>query len=74
MWMWDGRVGYGWMGLWWIVTLVIIGLIVWFALSASRRDGERSPGETPEQVVKRRYARGEIDRETYRRLLEDLRM
>ena len=29
--------------------------------------------ETPEQILKRRYARGEIEREEYQRRLEDLR-
>lgn len=70
--MWDGHMGWGWMGLWWIILLVLIGVVVWFAASAARRSG--LPGEeSPEAAAKRRYARGEIDRETYQRLLEDLR-
>lgn len=35
---------------------------------SSRRDEE-----TPEEILKRRYARGEIEREDYQRRLEDLR-
>jgi uncharacterized membrane protein len=29
-------------------------------------------GESPEEIVKRRYAEGEIDRETYERMVGDL--
>lgn len=73
MWGWDGHMAWGWMGLWWIIILVFIGVLAWFALSAARRTAGRSTEETPEQAVKRRYARGEIDRDTYQRILEDLR-
>lgn len=65
--------GWGWMGLWWVLILLVIAAVVWFAASAARRNGGQPREETPEQVLKRRYARGEIDRETYQRMLEDLR-
>jgi glyoxylase-like metal-dependent hydrolase (beta-lactamase superfamily II) len=43
-------------------------------LVAGARDGFSPRGdETPEQILKRRYAKGEIEREEYQRRLEDLR-
>jgi len=33
----------------------------------------RSTEESAEQILKRRYARGEIDREDYERRLDDIR-
>jgi putative membrane protein len=73
MWGWNGHMGWGGMVFWVIVILLLLGVVAWFALSASRRNGSRPAEETPERVAKRRYARGEIDRQTYQRLLEDLR-
>ncbi|GAV21841.1 SHOCT domain-containing protein [Carboxydothermus pertinax] len=31
------------------------------------------PGKTPEELLKERYARGEISKETYKEMLNDLR-
>ena len=66
--------GGGWiMGLIWIV-LIAIAVVVVFRLArpGGGRD-VRPPGESPETILKQRYARGEISREEYERLLEDLR-
>ena len=60
----------GW-GLGWILVAVVLVVGAWYALSAARQGG--SHGESPEDVLKRRYAKGEIDRETYERMLADLR-
>lgn len=51
-------------------------VVIWLVSQLIRRD--RAPGgETrrgrAEEILKERYARGEIDRETYQRMLEDLR-
>lgn len=59
----------GWMWIWWALVAAGLALAVFFLVS-QRRAGP--PGEPPERVVKRRYARGEIDRETYRQMLDDL--
>ena len=62
----------GGMWWWWIPILVVLGALVWFV--ASRAGGRRDPeNESAEQALKRRYANGEIDRETYQSMLSDLR-
>jgi len=60
------------MSLWWLFGLALLAVFIWLLSSASRRGGGDS-GESPEAILKRRYARGEIDREEYQRRLEDLR-
>jgi putative membrane protein len=55
------------MGLFW---LVLLGLIIWAVVRLlPGRDGGSGHGgagpETPEEILDRRFARGEIDLETY---------
>jgi putative membrane protein len=76
MWGWDGHVGWGFMGIGWLFFLILIGVVVWLAVSSSRRDGGPRAGdsrESAEEILKKRYARGEIDQETYRRMRDELR-
>ncbi len=60
----------GWMAIWWILGLALAAAVVWALLSSIRsRSGGR---ESPEEILRRRYAEGEIDRDTYQRMLADL--
>jgi putative membrane protein len=70
--MWPGVGDHmGWMWGWWIVGLIVLGLLVWAvargATAAPRQD------ESPETILKRRYAQGELTHEEYERRLNDLR-
>lgn len=62
----------GGMSSWWLLIIAVLALVVWFALAAARRRGSGAQ-ESPEQVLKRHYANGEIDSEAYARKLEELR-
>jgi len=75
---WNGGwwpMGGMWLG--WLLVLVVLAAMIWLiaraARGAGRRRGPQESGETPEQILKRRYARGEIDREEYEQRLADLR-
>jgi putative membrane protein len=61
-----------WMGLWWMFGIAVLILLVW---AINRGAGGFSPrtDDSPEAILKRRYARGDLDREEYQRRLEDLR-
>ena len=61
----------GWMLLFWVMVIVAIVWIVRAFSGPGRGGGE--PRETPEQILKRRYAQGEIDKDEYERRLSDLR-
>ena len=69
---WDYGWHMGWMMTGWSIfwTLIVLGAM-WLVL----RSGTLVPGQTdsPETVLKRRYAHGDIDREEYERRLNDLR-
>ena len=66
-----GSMGW-WMVLWWGFGLGVLVLFVWLMARAAGGFPARGD-ETPEQILKRRYARGDIDRDEYQRRLEDLR-
>ena len=70
---WGSGVHMDWMGLWWIVSVAVLALLVWFLVMAPRNMFPRSEEDSPEAVLKRRYARGEIEREEYERRLQSLR-
>jgi putative membrane protein len=74
-----GGWGYGMMGggimmfLIWLPLLVGAGALVWYFASSAQR-GTSAPGreESPLDILKRRYARGEIDREEYERMRREI--
>jgi putative membrane protein len=63
----------GWMWLWWIIGLGVLILLVWAVARAAGTSGSGHPEDSPETLLKRRYARGEIDRDEYESRLSDLR-
>jgi len=72
MWPYMGSMGW-WMVLWWMAGIVVLVLLVRLVVAGSARGFSPRSDETPEQILKRRYAKGEIEREEYQRRLEDLR-
>lgn len=64
---------HGWLMGWiWIIWIIIVVIVVWFIA----RGGAGVPiqrRETPEEILKRRYASGEINREDYEQMLNDIR-
>lgn len=53
-----------WMGVPWVVILVVAVVLI---------GRSRGGPESPENVLKRRYASGEINKDQYDRMLQDLR-
>jgi putative membrane protein len=80
--MWYGDMGpWGWWmvivgGLFWIGFLILIGGIVWAVLKSaaapSTEQAPYSPRPTPLDVLKTRYARGEITRQEFEQTKRDL--
>ena len=68
--------GYGTMFLVPIIIIVILGLVIWAAVNANQKssgiDATDSKTETPLDLLKRRYAQGEIDKEEYETKKRDL--
>lgn len=72
MYHWNGIEHFGAMSLWWIIGIVLIVALVW---AVARPTGRNDPdgGPSAEEILKRRYARGEIDKDQYESRLQDLR-
>lgn len=66
--MMDGT-GGGFMWFVWIFGVIIIGLIIWaviFVVNKSQNNSQSLPsGETPLEILRRRYAKGEITDEEF---------
>ena len=58
------------MAIFWIVIAVAVVLAIRFL---SKGSGRNQAEDTPETILKRRYASGQTDREEYERRLADLR-
>ena len=69
---WNGFMG--WMWIFWLLVIVALFFVV---LRAAAGGGKSSGTDTsrpsPEDVLKERYARGEIGKEEYDSKLQDLR-
>jgi putative membrane protein len=69
--------GYGSMFLLPIFIIVILGLVIWAAVTATQKSSGKPDitgykAETPLDILKRRYAQGEIDKEEYETKKRDL--
>ncbi len=76
-----GYGAFGWIGmiLNLVFTVAVIVGIVWLVIWAVRRAGNGTPASfgqpaapSPKEILQARYARGEISREEYLSILEDL--
>ena len=56
-----------------LISLGVIVVVVWVAVRAMGGGGGAVRDDSPQAILKRRYARGEIDREEYDRRLSDVR-
>ena len=72
--------GYGYMMNSWtgailmgLVILILIGVLIYFLFKSSKTGGlGQPPNETPLDILKKRYARGEITKEQFEEMKKDL--
>ena len=65
-----GGFGMGFMWIFWVVIIVIVIALAWSYLG-KRKDIENS-GHSAQDILKQRYAKGEISREEYEEKKKDL--
>ncbi len=82
--MWHGAEGMGWWMLWGGLMMFvfwggIVALVIWAVQSLSghearhdRRSEAGAPTRTPLDILKERYARGDIGRDEFARISRDL--
>jgi putative membrane protein len=77
--MWGYGPGLVWMMFMPVVWLVLLGLIIWGVVwlarggyAGFRGHDDRDRGDTAEDILKRRFAAGEIDAEAYRQARDTL--
>lgn len=67
---------WGWsMMIFWPLMLAVIVAVVWYAARGAVSGGPgggKSRSADAEETIRQRYARGEIDRETFIRMRDDL--
>ncbi len=75
---WFGPYAWIWMIVNVIFWLAVIGGIAWLIIRLTRRSGtgftNSNPpaGQSAKEIAQMRYARGEITREQYQQLIDDL--
>ncbi len=64
--------GYGGIVIW-IIILLIIGLLIYFFTQVRKIKGQTSTqNENHLDILKKRYAKGEIEKDEYQRIKKDL--
>ncbi len=73
---WDHMMGYGGYGgtLMWLILIFFIVVIVYLAVERNKKGGNdvRSKEESPMEVLKKRYAKGEITKEEFDAIKRDI--
>ena len=72
--------GWGWgfgilAMLFWLALIVLVVVVIWRLLERRGGEGRGRPvgPDTALDIIQKRYARGEIDREEFERMKRDLR-
>lgn len=71
---WGHMMDFGYGGAFmWFIFLVLIGFVIYFIVQGTKAKSPESPaGETPLDIIKKRYARGEITKEEFDDVKKDL--
>lgn len=66
--------GYGYGGMFmWILFLIVLGVAIYFVVqNVKLKDGTGQIKETPIDILKKRYAKGEITKEDFDRMKNEL--
>lgn len=68
------NMGFGYGGMFmWLIFLIVLGVAIYFIIQASKSKDIVGPAQdTPLDILKKRYAKGEITKEDFERMKKDL--
>ena len=71
---WGHMMPYGYGGMFmWILFLIIIGVVLYAVIRGAKSSGTfGASGETPLDILKKRYAKGEITKDQFEQMKKDL--
>ncbi len=73
---WGHMMGYGGYGgiFMWILLIIIVAVILYFVINRGKTTGTSagSKKESPSEILKKRYAKGEITKEEFDKLKKDI--
>ncbi|HPI57027.1 MAG TPA: SHOCT domain-containing protein [Syntrophales bacterium] len=70
---WAPMMYYGHGGVFmWLLFLVLVAVVIFLVVRTSKLSGPAPPVETPLDILKKRYAKGEITKEEYDRMKKEL--
>lgn len=69
---WGGGFGLGMMILFWLLLLALIVTLIWFLIRKGSDSTLKPEDETALETLKKRYARGEISEEEFRRIRKEI--
>jgi putative membrane protein len=65
--------GYGGMFMWMVFIVILVAVAVYWLVRETRTKADhRLSGETPLDILKKRYAGGEITKDEFERMKKDL--
>jgi putative membrane protein len=70
-----GEFGHGWgMGWWWIIGLIVIVAVFWMITKGVNqiKSPDKDSGKSALDILKERYAKGEIDKQEFEERKKDL--
>lgn len=68
-----GHMSWGYGGWFmWLIFLALIGFVVYFVVRGEKWMKRGGSEETPLDILKKRYARGEITKQEYEKMKQDL--
>jgi putative membrane protein len=75
--LYDGGMGWLFMALWWILIIVVVAVLIRWLMHYSDNTGRHwhkkdMREETPLEILKKRYAAGEIDKQEFEEKKKDL--
>jgi len=67
-----GHMNYGSGGVFmWLILLILIGVVIYFVINRQKLI-KREDEETPLEILKKRYAKGEISKQEFEKMKKDL--